>query len=157
MDQNDAAILARFKYDPETGVVLDLIKDKPAFVINHNRGYKMGRFNGRNYLAHRVAWFLSHSHWPKEIDHINGKKADNRLCNLRDVTRRENTRNLPRRGDGPVGVAWLSNLQKWRARIKVCGQEKHLGVFETRAEAVMARRAAEREFGFHTNHGRIAA
>lgn len=45
-----------------------------------------------------------------------------------------------------AGVSWMSQRSKWRARIKVKGKEKHLGMFESYEHAVFARKVAERQF-----------
>lgn len=53
---------------------------------------------GRCQRAHRVIWLWVHRRWPKKgmvIDHINGDPADNRIENLREVTRSENSKNNP--------------------------------------------------------------
>jgi len=53
----------------------------------------------RRYLAARLAWFYTHGVWPVgEMDHINRNRDDNRLCNLRVVTRKENCKNSGVRG-----------------------------------------------------------
>ena len=37
--------------------------------------------------AHTLVWALYYGHWPRQtIDHINLKKGDNRIANLRDVS-----------------------------------------------------------------------
>lgn len=44
--------------------------------------------------AHRLIWRLAYGHWPESfIDHINGKKSDNRLCNLRLASAAQNSQN----------------------------------------------------------------
>jgi len=99
-----------------------------------------------------------HDEWPQdEIDHINGIRTDNRLVNLRSVTHRENQKNIKRstcNTSGRVGVRWEGHRSKWRSAIKVDGREKHLGSFDSFAEASAARKAAEIKYGFHKNHGR---
>ncbi len=47
------------------------------------KGYLVGSFDNTMFLAHREAWAVHHGEWPcDEIDHIQPKRADNRLCNL---------------------------------------------------------------------------
>ena len=57
-------------------------------------GYGRVKINGKSVLAHRLAWALHYGEWPDgAIDHINGIKTDNRLCNLRLATRAQNQQN----------------------------------------------------------------
>ena len=52
--------------------------------------------NGRHYylLYHQAVWLVCHGRWPKgEIDHIDGDRMNNRIENLRDVSRWQNMRN----------------------------------------------------------------
>jgi len=113
----------------------------------------------RHYMAHRLAWAFTHGEFPKEdeqIDHINGDATDNRIDNLRLVSMQENNRNkgLGRNNKtGITGVSWKKKYQKWYAFIKVDRVDKHLGCFSTIFEAACARKSAEREYGFHGNHG----
>lgn len=121
-------------------------------------GYRMGRILGKSHLAHRVAYALHFGFWPKgQIDHINGVRIDNRICNLRDVSHAENSRNRRLRADnvsGVHGVYWHKRSRKWIARIDIGGKRTHLGFFEDFEAARAARKSAEAELGFHKNHGR---
>ena len=59
-----------------------------------NLGYRRVSFEGKLHLEHRVIWRILKGDWPtKELDHINRQRDDNRIENLREVTRQENTRN----------------------------------------------------------------
>jgi hypothetical protein len=131
---------------------------KEALTANHNNGYKQGTINGGTYYVHRVAFAIYHGRWPSDqIDHINGHKTDNRIANLREVTVSENRKNLSRSSankSGTTGVHWHNQSNRWRATIDVNGQKKQLGVFSDKREAVLARKAAEVEYGFHPNHDR---
>jgi hypothetical protein len=131
-----------------------------AFGTRCKIGYRRGCFQGREYYAHRVAWALHTGAWPKgEIDHINGDKADNRIANLREVTKVENSRNMPlpaNNTSGHIGVAWSKSDKRWTAYIKVGGRRRYLGNFLEKDDAIAARKAAEVRFGFHPNHGRAA-
>lgn len=133
---------------------------RPA--LNHldARGYRVGALGGRYLAAHRAAWALLTGEWPRgPIDHINGDRSDNRFCNLRDATAAENARNAGRRRDnksGRTGVYWASDKQCWGASIRFERRIRHLGFFDTVDAAAAARAVAERELGFHPNHGRAA-
>lgn len=130
---------------------------KEAFTADSN-GYRIGTIFGRNYPAHRVLWLLHTKRWPKNIDHINGDRADNRLVNLRSVSHAENMKNRwqsKRNTSGVTGVHWLAKNRKWAATIGTEGQLVYLGCFTDIADAVTARKAAEAKYGFHENHGRI--
>lgn len=73
-----------------------------------------------------------------EIDHVNHNGLDNRRCNLRHVTRRQNVYNKrPHTGSisSYKGVAWCKSKVKWRAKISKDGVIFHLGFFDIKHEA----------------------
>jgi hypothetical protein len=119
-------------------------------------GYRLIGIDGERYLAHRLVWIYVYGHFPFEIDHIDGDKMNNSFSNLRDVTRVENSRNRRiKKGNksGSTGVSWDKVNRKWRATIKVDYKQKNIGRFLSIEEAMLARKAAEAEYGFHINHG----
>lgn len=122
-----------------------------------DQGYLKINIGGVIHRAHRIAWFLNYGRWPEgDIDHINHVRADNRIVNLREVSRKENQRNQRQRStnsSGHNGIHWRKDCQKWRAMIMVDGKSKHLGYFSSIDEAVAARNAADSMHGFHHNHG----
>jgi hypothetical protein len=128
---------------------------KEAFRVTPS-GYRYGMIKRRMFRAHRVAWALHYGEWPDmEIDHINGDRADNRIANLRLVTRAENSRNQSSRKNSKSGIVGVCQIRKkWRAFINLNGKPRHLGVFDTIEEAIAVRKAAERRAGYHPNHGR---
>ncbi|UWT95466.1 HNH endonuclease signature motif containing protein [Escherichia coli] len=93
------------------------------------------RLDGKQYQlkAHRVAWILEHGAIPNglQVDHINGIRDDNRLCNLRLVTQRENDQNRRK----ARGYGWNKGCSKWEAYIRVDGVRHHLGLFTSEAAA----------------------
>ncbi len=106
-------------------------------------------------LAHRVAFFLYHGHypvWPNSIDHINHDGCDNRISNLREVTAKEqamNTRLSKSNTSGVKGVSFLKDRNKWRASANIDGKKTNLGTFLTMNEAAAARLKAEKRVLSH--------
>jgi hypothetical protein len=103
-----------------------------------SNGYIVIRLDGVLYRAHRLAWLYVHGVWPEhDIDHINGRRSDNRLVNLRPATRAENLQNLRiARAYGSSGLLGAHRWKgKWRAAIAANGIQHHLGTFETPQEA----------------------
>ena len=122
------------------------------------KGYKRGSVGGTAVEAHRVVYCHKHGVWPRfHIDHIDGNSINNRIKNLRDVTPIENARNKPmshQNKSGHNGVHWCNKDKRWVAQISIKNKSKHLGQFREIEDAVAARKIAERELGFHKNHGR---
>lgn len=172
------ALDALLFYNPETGELVWLERPRELFSAERHWkrwntkfagqpafttlacGYRQGRIFNKLYSAHRVAWGLVHGVWPDgDVDHINGAGDDNRLVNLRAVSHAENCRNQKRQSantSGVTGVNWDKRWNKWRAEITVDGRTRNLGRFANKPDAIAARKLAEREHGFHKNHGRIA-
>jgi len=136
---------------------------KPAFNHMHGKHHLAGTLLGAVHLAHRVAWAV---HYGVSafgvIDHIDGDGTNNRITNLRLASKEINQQNAHQRHDcssGVTGVHWHVNRRwgnpHWVARIQ-CGKRRiFLGSFETFDEAVAARRAAEKKYGFGPTHGKL--
>lgn len=122
-------------------------------------GYRRVRLFGLYRWSHRIVWKIVYGVEPEQIDHINGQKDDNRLKNLRAVTDAENALNkrfTKISSSGVLGVTKRSDTGTWQAHIGFRGQKIKLGTFSSLDAAIAARRAAEREYGFHKNHRYIA-
>lgn len=123
--------------------------------------YLRGNIDGKAFPAHRVIWAMHYGAWPKnQIDHINGDSRDNRIVNLRDVTtsvNAQNTKLMKNNKSGVCGVYWRVADKRWIARICVNRKIIDLGRFTQKQDAIARRKAAELEYGFHPNHGRISA
>jgi hypothetical protein len=158
-----AELKQRFNYNPETGVFTYLTRPAQRIHVGdvagaNSNGYIQIKINYTLWKAHRLAWLYVYGELPKgEIDHINGMKGDNRIVNLRDVDSVTNSRNMPKYSNntsGQSGVGWHSRDKVWSAFINGSENRVNLGSFETKQEAIDARRQAEIEYGFHPNHGR---
>lgn len=158
-------LVEAFSYDPETGRVLwkHQTGGLPRGAVAGSykaTGYRHIKLDGRLFQAHRIAWALHYGEWPNgNIDHINGDPADNRIANLRCVPQSENNKNARRRKDntsGVTGVLWYKARGKWGAKINHDGKPIFLGLYPSIQDAIAARRRAEAEYGYHSNHGRAA-
>lgn len=124
----------------------------------HVAGYISIRIDGRDYLAHRLAWLWMTGALPEnEVDHVNGNRSDNRFSNLRSVSKLENSHNQSIRitnKSGHNGVFWDGRRRAWRVDLMNEGRSIYLGQFKTIEEATAARKAGERALGFNRGHGK---
>ena len=144
-------------YDLATGVFTRIARRNSNAKIGDQAGslradgYHIIRLDNKIYRTHRLAWLYVHSRWPdKEIDHVNGKRTDNWIANLREATRSENQQNLrhqtSRSTSGFLGVSWHKARMKWIAQIKIDGQKHYLGYFSIASEAHAAYIEAKRMY-----------
>lgn len=147
-------------YDPETGTMTWLVKTRspwqrlngPAGTPMSN-GYRQVTINQKHYLTHRLAWLYMAGEWPPEqVDHINGKRDDNRWSNLRLATSTQNCGNKRRSSSNAVGLKGVCHSGRprrpYKARIMSKGKEISLGRFDCPAAAHMAYLvAADQIFG----------
>lgn len=142
-------------YNPETGV-LTWRKREEDTLTNRKwnakhvgkvagslrpSGYREIGINGVLWREHRVIWLHYYGEHARDtIDHINGRRDDNRIENLRDAAHFQNKQNVGPKGNQKSrykGVYKHTVSGKWIARIT-----RHLGCFDTEEEA---RDAYERE------------
>ncbi len=100
----------------------------------------------RSVVAHRLAYYMCTGELPRCIDHANGNKVDNRITNLRKRTYSQHRMNAGLCSDNAskvTGVYYRKDCGRWRAEITKDGVRKHLGYFDTKDEAVKARKDAE--------------
>lgn len=168
-------------YDPETGVLRwkerglhwfstdgkktqthlmnqwnSRLAGKEAFTSTSNNGYKVGAVKDRKFLAHRIIWLWVYGWVPEEVDHKNGDKTDNRIVNLREVTRAINQRNkrkLSNNTSGYCGVTQDKRDGKWTATFVVDGLKYSCGYWETPEQANEALMKKRAEFDFSERHG----
>ena len=129
---------------------------KLALTCPQKTGHRIGIVLGNGVSAHRVAWALATGSWPtRNIDHINGNPADNRLANLRDVDQAENVKNArmyKNNTSGAVGV-FARKDGRFNAYVRNGGVRKHLGCFSSFSEAKGASEKARAALGFSLRHG----
>ena len=141
-------------YDPETGIFTWKVSTSNGVKVGDITGCPSGpgylgiRLQRRLHSAHRLAWLYVYGRWPKgQIDHINRNRTDNRICNLREVSHKQNNQNRSKAGNntsGHTGVVWHKQRSKWQATIKHNQKNVSLGLFTNLEDAVAARKAAEK-------------
>ncbi len=143
-------------YDPLTGIFTRRTRTAHCMSIGdvagcpNGRGYLKFGVNGKSYYAHRLAWLFVYGQFPHGIiDHIDGNRANNRIDNLRDVSRTVNNQNQRRaqsrnKSSGLLGVSFNNRNKNYVARICANGQQNHLGVFTDKNDAHQAYLTAKR-------------
>lgn len=142
-------------YNPDTGVFTRL-KTSGGCIPNsivgtkQSAGYIRLRVKRKLYLAHRLAWWFVYGKMPDHnIDHINGVRDDNRICNLRLDTDKQNQQNITtlskNNKSGFAGVSWSKRMNKWRADIYIEGKSIYLGNYDTPEEASAAYLCAKKK------------
>jgi len=159
----DAALLREmFDYNPESGRLVRRVWTSPRATpgmiagSKHSSGYVYISLNNKLHKAHRLIWLWNYGVVPRMLDHINGIRDDNRLCNLREVTAVQNALNQKLRVNSKSGVKGVSFHKEgqWRATHALGGKQKHLGVFSNIDDAAMAVRKHRSEVaGEYANHG----
>ena len=132
-------IVKALDYNPDTGLFCWKIRRSPNCTKGWFAGSKSGQYlairvHNKLYMTHRLAWVLTTGEWPKNfIDHRNENKRDNRLYNLRDVSKSLNGLNItapnknnknPHRG-----------ITKWQGKYRVQFQGRHVGSYTSPEEA----------------------
>lgn len=142
-------------YNPETGEFLCKGPTRGGVIAGTlagclcGDGYRRISIDNQVYLAHRLALLYMIGEWPdKDIDHINGSRSDNRICNLREATGSQNMQNNNKaHGRSKYrGVWWHKRGGKWEAAIKIDGKSVYIGLFLTEELAAKAYQQAQIEF-----------
>lgn len=119
---------------------------KIAGTINKRTNYTIVRLDGIDYKAHRLIYKLYHGIEPDlEVDHTNRNKQDNRIENLRLVTRGENERNkgpTSKNTSGYKNISFYKKTNKYRVEITKDRKHYHIGYFENIEDAIIARNEA---------------
>ena len=136
-----------FKY--ENGLLIRIVKTsnntKVGDVVGTSTdtaGYAMVTIDGAIQKVHRMIWIYHNGAIEDKyiIDHKDRNKSNNKIENLRKVTKQENSFNT-----NAKGYYYHKKLKKWRAMIGIDGVRKSLGCFETEAEAKVAYQNAKKE------------
>lgn len=143
-------VLEHLRYDPESGL-LWWAKPWGGRQMDRPVGTRLYSVNGepngihltllnKVYRAHRLIWLMQTGRDPEDltIDHRNRDPFDNRWTNLRLADYSLQIRNQRKKAgctSRHKGVSYYKRTGKWHAVACPNGKVKHLGCFDTEAEA----------------------
>jgi len=121
---------------------------------NQKKGGKIFWLGGKQYLVHRVIYYLHYGVWPSYvIDHIDGDNRNNSPENLRDVKQSQNLRSYNKKRKNTTseyrGVHWYARDSTWHSQIRCEYQRFHVGYFTCEKEAALAWNYKAIDFGFN--------
>lgn len=124
-----------------------------------NSGYLRVKCNKKTYLVHRIIYEMEIGPIPDDmqVDHIDHNRINNYPSNFRLVPNIDNCHNQSMRvtnTSGVTGVYWHTRDKSWSASINDNGKQVYLGKFNSKDEAILARKSAEKLIGYHPNHGK---
>ena len=131
---NDGVITWKNRSSPQSRVTLG------SKAGSHDKdGYIIVRVRDQTSSIHRIVWVYHNGKIPEgfEVDHIDGNILNNRIENLRVVTRSVNCSNQRKRKDnksGFCGVTFMKDRLKYMAQVRGV----KLGQFNTKEEAAEA-------------------
>ena len=127
-------------YNPDTGIFTNKVwrssRSLPGQQIGtvDGKGYLHTIINQKIYRLHRLAWLYMEGKIPKQVDHKDRNRQNNKWDNLRSATCKDNAGNSgvhSHNTSGYRGVSKNSKSGKWHAQIKINGKQKYLGRFDT--------------------------
>jgi hypothetical protein len=136
---------ALLDYNQHTGIFTWKVKKANRIKIGDVAGYKIRGYlnveiNGKPYALHRLAFLYMTGEMPIDVvDHVNGDQSDNRWCNLRNATQKQNTINVKlskRNTSGHRCIHFNKNMNKYAVRCVVNKVRTHLGYFADINEAI---------------------
>ena len=117
----EAYIKSHYHYDTPNGCVRRADGSRVEG-YQDDKGYLIVSFRNKGRIEkirmHHVVWALKNGHLPKQIDHINGDKTDNRVENLREATTRENNLNS--------AYPWKPNPETGLPSICLCADGRYV-------------------------------
>jgi hypothetical protein len=143
LDKIKLAIKKGITCNPETGIVYGVrgkeivrkVKGRPCISIIHE---------GEDYYIpnHHIIFYTKHGYDVEMIDHINEDICDNRIDNLRETTKSQNSLNTSK----TKGVTYEKRTNKWQARIQANGINKSLGCFKSKEDAINAYKLEKQKY-----------
>jgi len=96
-------------------------------------GYCRVQINKKPYLIHRLVFLMHKGYLPRNIDHIDGNRSNNKIENLREATHAQNSMNrkMPTTNkSGYKNVCWDKRFKKWSVNLHVNKKNIVIGQFD---------------------------
>lgn len=107
-----------------------------------NNGYERVKLGGKKISVHRIVWEMHHGKITNsfEIDHVDRNRSNNKLENLRKVTRNQNQRNVGTQKNNKLGFkgVYYCEVRDRYIASSQCKGAKFQRTFKTLDEAVSA-------------------
>lgn len=137
-------IKTRLWYDPSTGIFIWIkhhfsnLVGKRAGRLNQ-AGYRQISIDDKLYYEHQLAFLYMTGRFALNIDHKNRIRDINKWENLREATDKENNVNIKVRKNNKLGIKGVCRFgSKFKAYIKINGQSRYIGIYNTIEEASLA-------------------
>ena len=127
------AIDKGYTYDPITGKIYGVYGTEIKTKLNNYIDVMLCIETNKRFhlLGHQFAYYWVYRKVVDIIDHINGTKYDNRICNLRSVTSQQNSFNRKK----AKGYYYHKGAKMWQSNITISGKQIYLGMYNTEEEA----------------------
>ena len=139
--------MENLRFDFENGRIFRLMKTYNTYQLagsKKSNGYIRIRFDYKHLYLHRFLYEQYHNIKlkPEEfIDHINGIRDDNRICNLRIATASQNQQNRNINKNNKYGlksIYWDKRKNKYRSCCKFNNKIIYIGYFDNIEDAKIA-------------------
>lgn len=122
----------------------------------NNYGYIQVSIKNKLYKVHRIIFCMHHGYLPEFIDHINKDKSDNRIENLREATKSQNSLNTKTRINNTStakNVYWHKPSKKWWVTLTINEKQKSFGYYDDFELAeLVAIEARDKYYGEFASH-----
>lgn len=100
--------------------------------IDCSTNYKRVKIHRKTYALHRLIFLFNHGYLPKQVDHIDGNRSNNKIENLREASSSQNSHNQKLRVTNTSSiknVSWSKVRKKWNVSLMVNYKRIILGFF----------------------------
>jgi len=133
-------------------------KPRKGTLKNKKAGYLSIKYivvmiNGKNYMLHRLVFLMFNGYLPELIDHKDGNPLNNRVENLREASKSENSCNAKARSTNSTNiknVVFVKEKKKYKVQISKDSKYIFIGYFDNiklaEVAAIKARQKYHKQF-----------